>query len=60
MGIIGRLVPQINIMIVGFPIQIAAGLGMLIVSMEFFVRIFESLMYEYFDNIMTLMKMMVN
>lgn len=60
MGIIGRLVPQVNVMIVGFPIQIAAGLGMLIVSMGFFVRIFETLMYEYFDNIMTLMKIMVS
>lgn len=58
MGIIGRLVPQINLMIVGFPIQIAGGLSMLIVSMGFFVRIFEKLMYEYLHNIKTFLEMM--
>ena len=58
MGIIGRLVPQINVMIVGFPIQIAAGILLLIFSMGYFVKIFEFLMYEYFNNIYNLLKMM--
>jgi flagellar biosynthetic protein FliR len=58
MGIIGRLVPQINVMIVGFPIQIAAGILVLIFSMDYFVKIFEKLMFEYFHNILNLFKMM--
>ncbi len=58
MGIIGRLVPQINVMIVGFPIQIAAGILLLIFSMNYFVKIFEALMNEYFHNIFNLLKMM--
>ncbi len=36
LGIIGRLVPQINLLIVGFPFTIAVGLIMVAVSIEIF------------------------
>jgi len=58
MGIIARLVPQINILIVGFPIQIAAGLIIIIFSMTYFYTVFEIIMYDFFSNILTLFKML--
>jgi len=58
MGIIARLVPQINILIVGFPIQIAAGLIIIIFSMTYFYTVFEIIMYDFFRNILTLFKML--
>ncbi|QPJ65446.1 MAG: flagellar biosynthetic protein FliR [Candidatus Nitrohelix vancouverensis] len=36
LGLVARTVPQMNVFIVGFPLQIGAGLLMLGVSMEFF------------------------
>jgi len=54
LGIMGRLVPQLNILIIGFPIQIAAGLIVIITSMTFFFSMFESLMYDYLRNILRL------
>lgn len=58
MGIIARLVPQINILIVGFPIQIAAGLTIIIFSMTYFYSVFEIIMYDFFRSILTLFKML--
>lgn len=58
MGIIARLVPQINILIVGFPLQIAAGLAVLILSMSYFYNVFELVMYDYFKNLLTLFHML--
>jgi flagellar biosynthetic protein FliR len=36
LGVIGRVVPQINLLIVGFPLTIAVGLAMIAVSIEIF------------------------
>lgn len=58
MGLIGRLVPQINLLIVGFPLQIAIGLTMLLFSMQLFYIAFEPIMQEYFENILTLFSML--
>jgi len=58
MGIIGRLVPQINLLIVGFPLQIAVGLIMLLFSMQYFYVVFEQIMDSYFANIMDLFRML--
>jgi flagellar biosynthetic protein FliR len=57
MGLIGRLVPQINLLIVGFPLQIAIGLIMLIFSLQLFYIAFEPIVQDYFENILTLFKM---
>ncbi|MCX8084023.1 MAG: flagellar biosynthetic protein FliR [Calditerrivibrio sp.] len=56
LGIMGRLVPQLNILIIGFPIQIAGGLFIIIASMSFFFSMFEMLMYDYLNNILRLFK----
>jgi flagellar biosynthetic protein FliR len=56
MGLIGRLVPQINLLIVGFPLQIAVGMIMLIFSMQLFYVAFEPIMQDYFKNILLLFK----
>jgi flagellar biosynthetic protein FliR len=47
MGLIARTVPQINIFIVGFPLQIAIGLIGIGVTLPIFMRVVES----YFSNL---------
>ena len=54
MGIMGRLVPQLNLMIVGFPLQIAVGLTVLSLTLQYFYIVFEKLLHEYFMRIATL------
>lgn len=58
MGIIARLVPQMNILIVGFPIQIAAGLIVIIFSMTYFYTVFEVIVEDFFKNIYNLFIML--
>jgi flagellar biosynthetic protein FliR len=58
MGIIGRLVPQINLLIVGFPLQIAIGLVMLMLSLQFFYVVFEKVVQNFFENILSLFSML--
>lgn len=58
MGIIARLVPQMNILIVGFPIQIAAGLIVIIFSMTYFYTVFEVILEDFFRNIYNLFNML--
>ncbi len=43
MGFVVKTVPQINILVVGFPIKIAIGLAALGVSLTFFNQVFQSL-----------------
>ena len=43
MGFVVKTVPQINILVVGFPIKIAVGLAALGVSLTFFNQVFRSL-----------------
>jgi flagellar biosynthetic protein FliR len=56
MGIMGRLVPQLNLMIVGMPLQIGVGLTVLSISLHYFYIVFEKLLYTYFERISTLFK----
>lgn len=58
LGIMGRLVPQLNILIVGFPIQIASGIFVIMTSMTFFFGMFEILMYDYLRNIYRIFQML--
>ena len=41
MGALGKLVPQLNVMVVGFPVNVAAGFFMLIAAQPFAVRLLE-------------------
>lgn len=41
MGALGKLVPQLNVMVVGFPVNVAAGFFMLIAAQPFAMRLLE-------------------
>jgi flagellar biosynthetic protein FliR len=56
MGIMGRMVPQLNIMIVGFPIQIAVGISVMAAGMSYFYIVFEKLMHRYFEEVANLLR----
>ena len=51
MGILARLVPQMNIMVIGFPVKITIGVLMLIASMQLFYIAYEKIVFEYFRQI---------
>lgn len=51
MGIMARLVPQMNIMVIGFPIKITIGAILFIVSMQFFYVAYSKVVFEYFAQI---------
>jgi flagellar biosynthesis protein FliR len=58
MGFIVKTVPQINILVVGFPIKIAVGLAVLGLSMFFFGSVFESVlqtMSVQFDEVLLIL-----
>ncbi len=58
MGLMARLVPQINLMIVGFPLKIMVGAFMLIISLNMFYIAFEKVMFEYFRQIQKFFELM--
>ena len=51
MGIIARTVPQMNVFIVGFPVQISVGLLAMAISLPFFVKILHTLFITMRENI---------
>lgn len=55
MGFVVKTVPQINVLVVGFPIKIAVGLAMVGASMMFFGRIFTGLMTDMETQLMELL-----
>ncbi|MBU1071993.1 flagellar biosynthetic protein FliR, partial [bacterium] len=55
MGFIVKTVPQINILVVGFPIKIAVGLAALGVSLTFFNQVFQSLVGGMEQEIVSLL-----
>ncbi|XOB65783.1 flagellar biosynthetic protein FliR [Deferribacteres bacterium DY0037] len=50
-GVIGKLAPQINLMIVGFPAKIAIGLIIIALGMNYFFIAFEKILLRYFEEI---------
>jgi flagellar biosynthetic protein FliR len=46
LGLVARTVPQMNVFIVGFPLQIGMGLVMFWFSMNYFGQIFRKILYE--------------
>lgn len=50
LGILGRTMPQMNIFIVGFPLQIGIGLLMLGMSIPVFAYIFEKMFYAFYSK----------
>lgn len=51
MGILARLVPQMNIMVVGFPVKIMVGVIMFIASLQLFYIAYEKVVFEFFRQI---------
>jgi len=51
LGLIARLVPQMNIFIFGFPLKILAGILMIAISMPIFGRVFETILHQSQTNI---------
>ena len=51
MGILARTMPQMNVFIVGFPIQISIGLIAMAISLPFFVKILYSLFTSMRENV---------
>jgi len=58
MGIIARMVPQMNIFIVGFPLKISVGLVMLGVSVPMFVYLFGKLFNQIEYSIVRIIQVM--
>jgi flagellar biosynthetic protein FliR len=58
LGLIARTVPQMNIFIVGFPLQIAVGLAGLGLSLPLFSWVVRDLFQKMGEDIMVLMKLM--
>lgn len=56
-GVIGKFAPQINLMIVGFPIKIAVGLTILSLSMDYFYIVFEKILHRYFEEIANIIRL---
>jgi flagellar biosynthetic protein FliR len=56
LGILARMLPQMNIFIVGFPVQIGIGLITLGMSVPTFVYVFEKMFYATFHDWQMLIK----
>lgn len=58
LGLIARTVPQMNVFIVGFPVQIALGLFMIGAGLPVFYMVFRGSIFNLFENVIGLMKLM--
>ncbi len=58
LGVVARTVPQINVFIVGFPLQIAAGLIVLGLTAPFFVMLVEKALTNLNFDVHTLLRLM--
>jgi len=56
LSIVARTMPQMNVFIVGFPIQISLGLIAMAISLPFFVRIIITLFTSMRENIFQILK----
>ncbi|MDA8210941.1 MAG: flagellar biosynthetic protein FliR [Clostridia bacterium] len=58
MGILARTVPQMNIFVVGFPVKIAAGLVVILLSLPLYAFILKILFDNSFADLIRIMKVM--
>jgi flagellar biosynthetic protein FliR len=58
LGLVARTVPQMNVFIVGFPLQIGVGLFMIGITAPIFAYLFKNSMLELYANIIVLMRLM--
>lgn len=57
-GLIARTVPQINILIVGFPVKIAVGLICIGLSLPVFARLVGSIFLNFGDTLNLFLRLM--
>jgi len=51
MGLLGRVVPQIQLFAVGFPVTIALGLFITALSLDLYVRLLDGMFHDMFRNV---------
>lgn len=56
MGLMGRVVPQIHLFVVGFPLTIATGLLVVAFSIDLYLRLLDGLFTNMFRNVSTLIR----
>jgi flagellar biosynthetic protein FliR len=57
LGVMARIIPQINLLVVGFPLKIAVGLFMFMMSLNFFYAAFEKVIFSYFKNLREMIRL---
>jgi len=58
MGLLGRLVPQIHLFVVGFPLTIAMGLLLVAFSLSMYLNLLDDMFVQMFRNVNTVMRAM--
>lgn len=53
MGLLGRVIPQIHLFIVGFPITMATGLFLTAMIIGIYLKMLDGMFYRMFDNVNT-------
>jgi flagellar biosynthetic protein FliR len=56
MGLMGRVVPQIQLFAVGFPVTIALGLFMVAISLDLYVGFLNGMFDQMFKNVSDMIK----
>ncbi|HOT49595.1 MAG TPA: flagellar biosynthetic protein FliR [Candidatus Hydrogenedentes bacterium] len=56
MGLVGRVVPQIQLFVVGFPVTIALSLVVVAVSLELYIGFLDGMYGEMFSNVSTVIQ----
>ena len=56
MGLMGRVVPQIHLFVVGFPLTIATGLLVVAFSIDLYLRLLNGMFADMFRNVSTLIQ----
>jgi flagellar biosynthetic protein FliR len=56
MGLLGRVVRQIQLFAVGFPVTIALGLFITALSLDLYVRLLDGMFHDMFRNVSDMIK----
>ncbi len=58
LGVLNRAMPQMNVFVVGMPVQFAAGLVLLVIVLPLFVSFLQVLFRTMFDEILTVLRLL--
>ncbi len=56
MGLLGRLIPQIHLFVIGFPITIAMGLLVVALSLSVYIHLLDGMFYRMFRDVGTMIR----